>query len=129
MAEEHMTDAQSTEQAPHPGSGLSVTATTAHDACVLTLAGEIDHDTGETLRHALDPSLTGRPRIVADLRQVTFMDSSGINILLTAHHTATAAGGWLRLAAPTPAVLRTLQIVGLDQIIDCRPTLQDALDG
>ncbi|MFE2622212.1 STAS domain-containing protein, partial [Streptomyces caelestis] len=96
---------------------------------VLTPAGEIDHDTGETLRRTLTPSPTGPPRIVADLRQVTFMDSSGINILLTAHHTATTAGGWLRLAAPTPAVLRTLQIVGIDEIIDCHPTLHDALNG
>ncbi|MEW1873342.1 STAS domain-containing protein [Streptomyces caelestis] len=119
---------QPIEQAPHPGGGLSVIAAPADGVCVLTLAGEIDHDTGETLRQALDLSVTGQPRIVADLRQVTFMDSSGINILLTAHHAATEAGGRLRLAAPTPAVLRTLQIVGIDQIIDCHPTLQDALD-
>ncbi|MER7485105.1 STAS domain-containing protein [Streptomyces sp. NPDC126497] len=122
-----MTDAQFAEQAPRPGSGLSVTAATTDGLRVLTLVGEIDHDTGKTLRHALDLSPTDPSRIVADLRQVTFMDSSGINIFLTAHHTATAAGGWLRLAAPTPAVLRTLQIVGIDEIIDCHPTLQDAL--
>ncbi|MFI5571913.1 STAS domain-containing protein [Streptomyces sp. NPDC051740] len=62
-----------------------VTATTADGVRVLTSAGEIDHDSGETLRRALDVSTTGRSRIVAGLRQVTFMDSGGINILLTAH--------------------------------------------
>ncbi|MFF5158430.1 STAS domain-containing protein [Streptomyces sp. NPDC000348] len=122
-----MPKAQSVDPAPHSGSGLSVTADTADGVRVLTLAGEIDHDSGETLRRALDVSTTGRSRIVVDMRQVTFMDSSGINIFLTAHHAAAAAGGRLRLAAPTPAVLRTLQIVGVDEIIDCRPTLPDAL--
>ncbi|GAB1331568.1 STAS domain-containing protein [Streptomyces sennicomposti] len=122
-----MTDAHSTDPAPEPA-GLSVTATLADGGVrVVTLAGEIDHHTGDTLRHALDAT-DGATRIVADLGQVTFMDSSGINILLTAHHTAATAGGWLRLAAPTPNVLRTLQIVGIDEVIDCHPTLTSALE-
>lgn len=38
------------------------------------------------------------------------------------------AGGWLRLAGPTEPVLRTMRLVGLDQIIDCHPTVHHALD-
>ncbi|MFF5638695.1 STAS domain-containing protein [Streptomyces sp. NPDC012825] len=69
------------------------------------------------------------PRVVADMRQVTFMDSTGINILIAAHHTLTQAGGWLRLAGTTTAVMRTIGIVGLDSVIDCRETLSQALNG
>ncbi|MDO0924310.1 STAS domain-containing protein [Streptomyces sp. TG1A-8] len=116
-----------TERAEHP-SRLSVTATVAEGVRVLSVAGEIDHHTGDALRRALDVP-DGPPRVVADLHRVTFMDSSGINILLAAHRTLTEAGGWLRLAAPTPSVLRTLQIVGIDSVIDCRDTLHQALDG
>ncbi|MFF0088083.1 STAS domain-containing protein [Streptomyces canus] len=86
-------------QAAQPGQ-LSVVATTADGIRLLTLAGEIDDDTGETLRQALDVAATPRPGLVLDLRQVTFMDSTGINILIAAHQTVTGAGGWLRL--PTP---------------------------
>ncbi|MFC4333228.1 STAS domain-containing protein [Streptomyces andamanensis] len=125
MAEGHTTDARAAAQAPQPV-GLSVTATTCDDVRVLTLAGEIDHDTGETLRRALDAP--GPSRVAVDMRQVTFMDSSGINLLLNGHQAATAAGGWLRLAAPSPTVLRTLQIVGIDEVIGCHATLHDALD-
>ncbi|MFH8336473.1 STAS domain-containing protein [Streptomyces sp. AM6-12] len=121
-----MTDAQSTDRAPQ-SAGLSITATTSDGIHVVTLVGEIDHHTAGTLRQALDITASGAFRIVADMRQVTFMDSSGINILISAHHAATTAGGWLRLAAPTAAVLRTLHIVGIDQVIDCLPTLPDAL--
>ncbi|MFC9284631.1 STAS domain-containing protein, partial [Streptomyces collinus] len=58
----------------------------------------------------------------------TFMDSSGINILIAAHRTLTDTGGHLHLARPTQTVLRTLQIVGIDTVIDCHTTLPQALD-
>ncbi|MEU5314044.1 STAS domain-containing protein [Streptomyces sp. NPDC021562] len=47
---------------------------------MLTLSGEVDHHTGDTLRQALDASDTLRSRVVVDMHQVAFMDSSGINI-------------------------------------------------
>ncbi|MEW2258166.1 hypothetical protein [Streptomyces sp. NPDC047869] len=45
------------------------------------------------------------------------------NIFIAAHHALTEADGWLRPASPTGAVLRTLQLVGLDTLIDCHETL------
>ncbi|MEU3298136.1 STAS domain-containing protein [Streptomyces longwoodensis] len=123
MAERHMTD---TRQAGHAGR-LSVTVTATDGIRVLSLTGELDHDTGEALRQALDVTGTARPRIVVDMRQLTFMDSTGINLLVAAYQTVTRADGWIRLAAPTEAVLRTLQLVGVDDLIECRPTLREAL--
>jgi anti-anti-sigma factor len=61
------------------------------------------------------------------MRQVTFMDSACINLLVAAHQDTAQASGWLRLAGAQDAVLRTLQIVELDTIINCYPTLRDAL--
>ncbi|AIV38726.1 anti-sigma factor antagonist [Streptomyces sp. CCM_MD2014] len=90
-------------------------------------AGEIDHDSGDALRRALDARDDPRPRIVVDMRQVTFMDSSGINIFIAAHRAVSEAGGWLRLAAPGETVRRTLSLVGVDAVIDCRDTLRQAL--
>ncbi|MFI2765019.1 STAS domain-containing protein [Streptomyces echinatus] len=124
MAEEEMVNA---EQAEQPG-GLSVVVTTPDDSIrVVTAAGEIDHHTGDTLRQALEVSDTLSPRVVVELSQVTFMDSSGINVLLAARRALSEAGGCLRLAAAADSVLRTLQLVGLDTIIDCHETLHQAL--
>ncbi|MFI6039247.1 STAS domain-containing protein [Streptomyces sp. NPDC051315] len=107
--------------------GLSVVTTFTDGVRVRTLAGEIDHHTGDQLRRALDVTDTARPRIVIDMRQVTFMDSTGINILIAAYQAVAKVGGWLRLAAPTDSVLRVLQLVGVDDIIECHPTLHEAL--
>lgn len=114
-----------TEPAVQPGQ-LSVVSAATDGIRVLTLAGEIDRDTGQPLRQALDATGTARPRIVVDLSRVTFMDSTGINILIAAHRSLTEAGGWIRLAAPTDAVMRLLQIVGVDAVIDCHETLRQA---
>ncbi|MGW1963544.1 STAS domain-containing protein [Streptomyces sp. NPDC001935] len=123
MSEEEITG---NEHAGHTGQ-LSVVTTTADGILVLTLSGEIDHNTGDALRQALDASVAPLPRIVVDMRQVNFMDSSGINIFIAAHHALSEAGGWLRLAAPGEPVMRTISIVGVDAVIDCRETLRQAL--
>jgi anti-anti-sigma factor len=123
MVEGEMADAG---QASQPAR-LSVVSAATDGIRVLTLVGEIDRDTGQTLRQTLDASGTPRHRIVVDLSRVTFMDSTGINLFIAAHRSLTEAGGWIRLASPTEAVMRLLQIVGVDAVIDCRETLRQAL--
>ncbi|MEV7083649.1 STAS domain-containing protein [Streptomyces sp. NPDC093516] len=108
---------------------LSVTASAEGGIRVVSVAGEIDHLTGEVLREALAPSGTADVRVVVDMRQVSFMDSAGINVFLTAHRSLTRAGGWLRLAAVGPTVIRTLQIVGLDTVLGIYETREQALAG
>ncbi|MEU3632397.1 MULTISPECIES: STAS domain-containing protein [Streptomyces] len=123
MAEGRMADSGRTG----PPERLSITSTVTDGIRVLTLAGEIDFHTGVRLQEALAASGPKPPRTVVDLDRVTFMDSSGINVFIAAHHSLSSGGGWLRLAAPAEHVLRTLQLVGLDTVIDCRPTLGQAL--
>ncbi|MFE3415583.1 STAS domain-containing protein [Streptomyces mirabilis] len=108
---------------------FSVTrSTTADGITVLALRGEVDFTTGAEMRRALqDPDCEATRHTVMDLSQVTFMDSTGINALIEAHLDATAIQGWVRVASPTPSILRVLQIVGLDTVITCYPTLQQAL--
>ncbi|MFG1665002.1 STAS domain-containing protein [Streptomyces sp. Y7] len=124
-----MTDGREkhSERAGLPGR-LSVDATVSDGIRVLTVAGEIDYDTCEELQQNLEPSTPGPARVVVDMHQVTFMDSSGINVLLAAYRTHSTAGGWLRLAGPTGAAKRALQLVGLDTVIDCYETLDQALN-
>jgi anti-anti-sigma factor len=107
--------------------GLSVIRTDNDGVTVLGLYGEIDYQTVDALTQAMPLADTGAvQRIVVDMSQVTFMDSSGVNALIIAHQAATAGKGWLRLAGVHGAVLRTLQLVGIDSVITCHPTVEDA---
>ncbi|MFF8035218.1 MULTISPECIES: STAS domain-containing protein [unclassified Streptomyces] len=101
--------------------------TTAGGVRVVALTGDIDHTTADILRQALTAPDGSAPHTVADFRDVTFMDSSGINILVAANNTAQTRGGWLRLAHTPGPVLDLLHIVGLDTVIPLHPTLDDAL--
>lgn len=106
---------------------LTVASNTVRGIAVLTPAGELDLNSVDTLRRALDEAAATCTQVVLDLHRLTFMDSAGINLFLTAHRSLAEAGGRLRLAAPTGPVLRVLQIVGITTVIDCSTTLDDAL--
>lgn len=123
MAEEPTTDPGPSAQAGR----LPVAAASTDGVGVLTPAGELDLSSGDVLREAIAQAAAAQPRIVLDLHELTFMDSTGVNILIAAHQSLADAGGWLRLAAPTEPVLRTLQLVGVDTVIDCHTSLHDAL--
>ncbi|MEU9053642.1 STAS domain-containing protein [Streptomyces sp. NPDC048384] len=119
-------ETKGTDQAVQAGL-LSVVTTVDAGIRVVSPTGEIDQQTSEQLRQALDATAPPGPRVVADMSGVSFMDSTGINILIAAHRDLAEAGGWLRLAAPTGPVLHTIRLVGVDTVIDCHETLRQAL--
>lgn len=111
-----------------PTARLSITQSSAGDTRVLVLSGEIDADTVSGLREALHIDGTAVSRSVLDFSDVTFMDSSGVNILVAAYQRARAAGGWIRMVAPTAPVRQVVEIVGLDTVIPTYPTVPEAID-
>jgi stage II sporulation protein AA (anti-sigma F factor antagonist) len=97
---------------------------------VVTVEGDIDHTVRELLSSALLSGYGAEPpsRIVADLSRVTFMDSSGINVLIAAHQQVSGAQGRLRIAGAQGPFLRVLALVGVDALISCHPTVEQALN-
>jgi anti-anti-sigma factor len=55
------------------------------------------------------------------------MDSSGVNVFVAAHQSVSDDQGWLRIAGAQESVLRLLEIIGLDEVIGCHPTVDQAL--
>lgn len=94
-----------------------MTTTDTRTPCLVIICGEIDIATTGNLRDALTTALTRGPHIEADLSAVTFMDASGIGVLIAAQLDATASGGSLTLRNPSRAVLRLVEILGLDEVL------------
>ncbi|MET7436219.1 STAS domain-containing protein [Streptomyces sp. NPDC004082] len=107
--------------------GLSVQRDLHDGVAVVSVRGEIDQSSIEPLREALVGGSAPARRTVIDLGEVSFMDSTGLNLLLDVHLAASNDGGWVRLANVSERVSRILEIVGVNQVIPVYATLRLAL--
>ncbi|MFF7157661.1 anti-sigma factor antagonist [Streptomyces sp. NPDC008139] len=110
------------------GRPVEVAVRRAGTALVLALRGELDLETLDPLRAALAAARRDdAPRVVLDLSQVTFCDSSTVNELLRAD--VDLGPGRLWIAAPSPFVARLFGLVGLPMVLAVRDSVEEALAG
>lgn len=95
---------------------------------MITAAGEIDLTSSGSLRDALLSALNaGALGLVVDLTATTFLDSAGVAALVRAWRRARATEATVRLATASPAVLRVLDLVGINQLIAVHPSVAAAV--
>jgi anti-sigma B factor antagonist len=91
-------------------------------------AGEIDALTapqlGSTLLGLVDDGKTG---VVVDLSRVTFIDSTGIGVILNALRALATRSGRLVLVCPTERMLRPFEVTGLTDRLAIVRSVEDAL--
>ena len=87
------------------------------------LAGEIDHCASLPLREAIEKRLKAPEikRLLLDFSDVTFMDSSGIGMIIGRYKTMAARGGSVGASGLHPPVDRLFHMAGLHRIIDIEP--------
>jgi anti-sigma B factor antagonist len=96
-------------------------------ACVVTLAGELDLYNAESVRHALLGACADAPeRIVVDLGEVEFIDSTALGVLIEAR-TKLDNGRAFLLASPGLETRRALEISGLDRHFTVHGSVSEAL--
>ena len=99
------------------------------DVYVVHVAGEVDMSHEEQLhaelRRAVEADAKG---IVVDLTECEFIDSSGIRALLLSREEAKPDDGSEILAVATSSeqILRILGVMGIDQVIPIKPTVEEA---
>ena len=95
---------------------------------VIAVHGVIDLFTAPELKSAIAAAVNdGRPRVVVDLTGTTFLDSSGLGVLVGALQRLRDHGGALSIVNVDEAIARTFSITGLDQILAIRDTCDDAV--
>jgi anti-sigma B factor antagonist len=97
---------------------------------VVAPSGEVDAVTAPQLgRRLLGLARDGKTNVVVDLSRVTFMDSTGIGVLLNALRQLTTLHGRLVLVCPTDRVLRPFEVTGLVGHLKIFSTREAALGG
>lgn len=87
----------------------------------ISLQGEIDAHTGPELERTLADLLESSPTSVEiDMSGVTFMDSSGLRVVLALTRRARGQGGDIVLVAPTSVVSRLVEVSGLQAHLTIR---------
>lgn len=82
------------------------------------LAGEIDFtSSGAVQSTLLSMILPGGGAVIADLSRITFLDSSGLGVLVQAHRTGTERDTRLLVVASQP-VRKLLRLTGLDTVLE-----------
>ncbi|MDQ4133330.1 MAG: STAS domain-containing protein [Actinomycetota bacterium] len=84
---------------------------------VVRLVGELDCATAPILRDSVDDlRAQGVSRVVMDMAQLTFIDSSGLRELVVALTRQREVGGEVVLQGPSPQTMRVLDMVGLSRV-------------
>jgi anti-sigma B factor antagonist len=96
---------------------------------VLAVRGEIDLFTAPELKQVLAESIeAGRVRIIVDLTETTFLDSTALGVLIGAVKRLRSRDGALAIVNVDENITKTFEITGLDQIFTILPSREAAVE-
>jgi anti-anti-sigma factor len=109
--------------------GFTATIEPARDglpeARVITCSGELDLSTCRELEDAINSVTSGD--LIADLSDVGFMDSTGVSILVAGLQRLSAQDRRFVVVCPPGVPRRVLNLTGLEEMLNARETLADAM--
>ena len=109
------------------GEELSVTVRRERGAAVVEVTGDIDLTTVAGLRERLFALADEGQSLVVDLNRVTFIDSTGLGVLIGTARRADERGGSLNAVCSQPQPRKLLWMTGVDKRIPLSATVAGAL--
>lgn len=88
-------------------------------SAVAVLSGEIDHHNAKEIRQQLDKYIiSAQPKELAiDFRNISFMDSSGIGLIMGRYKLIHECGGSLVVRNPQSYIRRVLKLSGIERLV------------
>ena len=107
---------------------LRVETEARDDHALVTATGEIDAATADSVADAVSAALaTGHKQVLLDFTDVTFIDSTGLGVLVKSHRAAEATGATFAVVHPTPQTRKLIRVLGLDQLLHVYDSHEEAL--
>ena len=99
---------------PMSSDGFAVDVSTEGDTVIIAVRGDVDLATAPALRAECEAAVERKPEVVrVDLSELTFLDSSGISVLVKTHQDLDAQGATLVLHRVDDRTRRVLDVAGL----------------
>lgn len=91
---------------------------TKNGVSIATIKGDLDHHTAKFIRGEIDREITSaRPhRLIIDFSGVTFMDSSGIGLIMGRYKLMQDYDGEVIIASPPNYIRKVLKLAGVDKL-------------
>jgi anti-anti-sigma factor len=110
-----------------PGLNVEVEEDRHTPIAIIHCAGELVRTTTSILEQGVDRLLAGGiNKLVVDLADVSFVDSSGLGVLISAQKRAQSSNGNVVLSSPNEMVSNTLRLVRLDKVLRVFPSVETA---
>lgn len=107
---------------------FAVNPQSANGLLIVEVAGEVDLFTAPELKTAITEGIDGgSKKVVIDLTETTFVDSTALGVLIGAVKRLRAAEGGLTIVNSDENIARTFEITGLDQILSIYATRDEAI--
>lgn len=97
---------------------MNVTIESSGETVIAYLIGEIDHHTAVLIREKIDDAITfEKPKtLVLDFKNVTFMDSSGIGLVMGRFRVIQNYGGNIMINNVTQSIKKIMELAGLSSL-------------
>jgi stage II sporulation protein AA (anti-sigma F factor antagonist) len=108
---------------------LEIDLTTKDNVLIIRLVGELDHHTAEKLRQQVEQIIEqeGVRHILLSLAELTFMDSSGLGVILGRYKQITQLGGKMIICSISPSIYRLFELSGMFKILQIVDSEEQAL--
>ncbi len=101
-----------------------------NNSLIIKLFGELDHHSSEYIKEKIDMEIMRKnpQNIIFDMGNLTFMDSSGIGVIIGRYKLISANGGKTAIVNLKPQIKRVYEICGLKKIIPSFSTSKIAIE-
>lgn len=108
---------------------LIVNMETTHSTLIVRLKGELDHHTAEMLKAQMERAIEHEDihHIVLSMKNLNFMDSSGLGVILGRYKQITGRGGKLIVCDVNKSIYRLFEMSGLFKIVSIQENERVAL--
>ena len=108
---------------------MNIKIQSSDDKLIVYMSGELDHHSAEEVRNKIDASLEREKcnKLVMDFSGVTFMDSSGIGVIIGRYKKLTSKKGSLCIANVNSNIKKVLDLSGIFKIIKLFDNVNEAL--
>lgn len=98
---------------------MEIKAKETEGVLTVRLQGELDHHGAASVRKEIDAVIEGTSpkKVLLDLGDVFFCDSSGLGLIMGRYKKATATGAEFAVSDPSAAVERIMRLAGLTALI------------